>query len=237
MIRVLSTLAILAFVCFATSAQAEIIFSSRAAFEAMFPGLPTEDFEEANVAVGSAAFFNGPLSSTTNNGIFAPGDILDNLVIRDRSFNSGGMNALGAGVITGTSRMVGNDQLDTFDANTQMLFLNNSANTIGFDMFAARGSGSSTAGRMRVSVSGVTPGVGETYIVNLAQDTGAFFGIHTGNELIDQIELTYLDSPSQVEFVDNISFGVTTAVPEPSTLIALSTLGIAMLIRRRALKR
>lgn len=218
---------------FPMPSHAAVVFSSRAAFNSAFPNLPTEDFEEANVSAGSVAFFNGPLDSNTSNGVFSAGDILENLVVRDRSFNSGGMNAIGAGVISGTSKMIGNDQLDTFDANTQILFLNNSTNTFGFDMFAARTGGPSAPGRMRVSVLGVTQGVGENYIVDLAEGTGAFFGLHTGDEFVGQIELTFLDSPSQVEFVDNISFGNSAAVPEPSSLFLYSTIGISMFVRRR----
>jgi hypothetical protein len=45
-------------------------------FDAAAPGLPVEDFEDANVAAGGVVTFSDPLDSTSSNAVFAPGDVL-----------------------------------------------------------------------------------------------------------------------------------------------------------------
>jgi hypothetical protein len=60
-------------------------YGSRALFEADNPGFVIEDFEEANIGTGAAGdeMIPGPLDATSNDGVFAPGDIVAGLVINE----------------------------------------------------------------------------------------------------------------------------------------------------------
>ena len=48
----------------------------RTELESRCPGLPEEDFEEANVPPGGITGFEGPLDSTSSNAVFSSGDII-----------------------------------------------------------------------------------------------------------------------------------------------------------------
>ncbi len=56
-------------------------YSSAEAFAAACPNLPTEDFEEGNVAPGSGVGIPQPLNGSTNNDFFSTGDILPGVSI------------------------------------------------------------------------------------------------------------------------------------------------------------
>lgn len=64
------------------------IYTSRAEFDAAFPGLPSEDFEDA-ACVGIVGF-PAPLDSTTSNACFSPGNIPVGLDLRDEPLNDAG---------------------------------------------------------------------------------------------------------------------------------------------------
>ena len=58
-------------------------YTDQTAFEAAYPGLPVEDFEESPVAPGSQVIFGEPLENITNApGAFAPGDIMDDIHVK-----------------------------------------------------------------------------------------------------------------------------------------------------------
>ncbi len=56
-------------------------YSSAEAFAAACPNLPTEDFEEGNVAPGTGVGIPEPLDGSTNNDYFSAGDILPGVSI------------------------------------------------------------------------------------------------------------------------------------------------------------
>lgn len=65
----------------AASRSTLVNYASRASFDAAFSGLVEEDFEEGQVASGTTVSFAPPLNSSTNNGVFARGDIPSGLEI------------------------------------------------------------------------------------------------------------------------------------------------------------
>src|SRR5262245_24952021 len=72
------TAAVLAFLTLlATTTHAALFTTDQASFLAANPALALEDFEGANLAAGTDNAFLGPLSSTTNNAIFATGSVID----------------------------------------------------------------------------------------------------------------------------------------------------------------
>src|SRR5262249_52207360 len=118
--------------------QASLIFySTRATFDAANPGLPVETFSAARVNPGAFATVGAPISSTTNDGVFLPGDILPGLSVGS---GSGALIVLGDGTVTGTTKSVG---ATTFGANAVLSFAPG-AFAVGTDVFAASGPGQPT---------------------------------------------------------------------------------------------
>lgn len=67
----------------ATSFAVPTFYTDRPTFDASNHGLSIEDFEEGVVPVNGAVPMDAPLDSTTNNGFFAPGDILPGIRFQD----------------------------------------------------------------------------------------------------------------------------------------------------------
>src|SRR5215472_15099101 len=107
--RLLLSLAAVALLA-AGAGQAEaglIFYTARASFDAASPGLPVETFEAARVS-GSHALVNSPIDSTTNDGVFQPGDILPGLLVGNTPGSStNGLVVTGTGAVTGTTKAVG----------------------------------------------------------------------------------------------------------------------------------
>ncbi|MEM8934281.1 MAG: hypothetical protein AAGE94_24020, partial [Acidobacteriota bacterium] len=80
-------------------------FTDPVAFEAAAPGLPTEDFANANVPPGGVIGCGSPVSN--GNACFAPGGIADGLVIASSS--GADVVALGAGFFGNATPMVAAD--------------------------------------------------------------------------------------------------------------------------------
>lgn len=98
------------------------IYTSRAQFDAAFPGLTSEDFEDA-VCPGIVGF-PAPLDSTTSNACFSPGNIPAGLDIRDEPLNdAGGGSANGLAFVQAgqagalNDAMVANTFIDAFRLN------------------------------------------------------------------------------------------------------------------------
>ena len=204
-------------------AQAALIFfDNRADFEAA-SGLSgiTEDFEEANVAVGTNELTSSRLDSATNDGIFSFGDIADGLAILSSDDSS--VAVLGAGIL-GPTKMVGSGNLDA----STVLLLNPAVLAIGFDVFLV--------GPANIAVSvfdenGLS--LGSTTVPGLGNATPNFLGIIS--DMSGIARLTIDDLKIGGEIVDNVTFGnpVATQLPEPGSLalfgLGLLGLGIARL--------
>ena len=73
----------LVFVSTSTVAGTVGVYTDEAVFNAAWPGLEVETFEEAMVANGQVLECSSPLSSSTNDACFQPGDIIDGVSIGD----------------------------------------------------------------------------------------------------------------------------------------------------------
>jgi len=201
------------------------MYADRGTFDAAFPGLPVEDFEEGVIADGGVAGFPMPLDASTSNAIFSPGDILPGLQITA----TGGTAAqelviLGTGFNGNPSKQViANTFVEASIVNfspgvgaTGMDLLSHfAADTLTVDIYGAGGLIES------VNASGT--------------NAGSFFGVSNCPEPITQI---VINSPTnQAEGADNIAFG--TGAPTTGTmgmilLVAILALGsMGILYRRR----
>ncbi len=195
--------ALVALVAFGTApVQAQVNFyDSRAAFEADFPGLAVEDFEEANFPAGPVSTCDAVINSASNDDCFDPGDIIPGVDFT--SAPPSNMVALQAGLIGGgqTSSVIGPN---TFDDTFVIEFTGN-AFAAGMTVF------SNVTGPISVEVFN-TGGVqiGSTSIANVS-NVGTFFGFESAvavgsftlsggagvGELID--DFSFSESPIPVE--------------------------------------
>ena len=217
-----------------TDANAALItFDTRTAFNLASPGLPLEDFEEANVAPGGVELFIGPLSSSTNNAVFSTGEILAGLTVESafdptvQSVPNPELVAVGGGFIA-----IGNPSIavgpNALASNSNLLFTNASA--VGFDLFTNR-PGSPVA---FVSLFGVGDALLGSFCVLVSRASPAFFGAIDTENLITRINVDMAPAGSG-EVFDNIAFGA--PVPEPGTLLLIGSGLLAVVARRRLQKR
>jgi hypothetical protein len=215
----------------AVSAKAQLtLFTDRASFNAACPGLPVEDFEKADQLGGVDTAVDGPLDKFTDDGIFAPGDILDGLRLQERPAR--GPGGLGLAV-TGdgfnglhTRKVFTNFFGDTLDID----FYNDNVFCTGMDISSVE-----DASSIMVSVYGSGDLLLATTTLSAPNfGDGAFFGV-LSDSLITRIDLA--SSSDQAEGVDNIAFGTPASVPEPSALALFGVSILGMLVysgRRRS---
>lgn len=224
----------------ASHAQAGfIVYSSQSAFEAAAQGLATQDFSSAQVSDGSAAFVTGPLTSSTDNVVFSPGDIDPGLVIASSgSSQTGGNNLYVAGVGT-----VGNDVPSVYtngsDATMSLTF-SPQVDAVGLTLLGfTNNSGPRTFNLSLLGSMSSSPQVFSTGPLP-ESGSGSFLGfIGTGGEQVQVI--SFQPSPGANIGVTSLQFGNPTMVtPEPMSLVLMSTsipFGLAGWLRRRRVVR
>jgi PEP-CTERM motif len=202
-----------------------ITYANRSAFNAAAPGAPVEGFQGANTSATSG--FTGPLSSTSNNGVFSPGAILPGITI---STNSNDMFLAGPGQSSNPTLAVGSNFPPTDALNLQFA---PGVTAVAFDLFQNFGGGAQS-------------GSPQTYTVSLFDSSNASLGVFTttvpsgGAGFFGATSTTAIGSVSILgpqgafEVIDNIAFGRAAAVPEPATLVVFGTLALgAFGVRRR----
>ena len=215
--------AMLALVMPAFASAATTLYGTRALFNAANPGVPTETFEAANVAAGSATSYSGTLSSATNNSVFATGSVRPGFLLTTTT---------AAGVLQPTGDIyVGNGfggnptkgvSSNLFSDNLNLGFAP-SITAFGIDLEGFGGVNGPWVVNLRSGASTIAT-------FNLA--TGGFFGV-TSTIAFDSV---YLDKPDTGGVLDNLSFGVAASVPEPASW-ALMIVGFGMVgasVRRRS---
>jgi len=215
MARTKSTyLALLTLLAFGNSAVAGlIVYDDRALFEADNAGLANEDFENANLASGTATAFAGTLNSLTNNSIFAAGSVIDGFsLVPEVGFVYVG-NDFGGVPTVGVSS-------DSFAADINILF-DPDVTAVGLDLF---GFADNFVVTWTVTFNdNVT--IGSTIVT-----TPGFFGVFTSSGMISSL---FLDKPDSGGVIDNLTFGTPTVVPEPGTLALLGIGLFGMGLARR----
>lgn len=208
------------------------IYTSRTNFDAAAPALVTEDFEEFLIPPNAFIGPTGPLDATTSFiGLISPGDILGRLSLADvqPGPDANDMIAAGAGLVPTSTKMVGTNREP--DDDRLQIEIAGGVTSIGFDVFSVSAVGQLKAELVSIelfSTSNVSLGVFNAATIS----TGSvFFGAISNMDLIGRLTI-YAPRPdsqpptSHAEFVDNISFDAVAAVPEPSTIVAWSLLGV-----------
>jgi hypothetical protein len=216
----------------AVPARADLFtFTTRAAFNAAAPGLPTETFEAGLVGAGGITACNGPLSSASGSGCFNNGALLPGVTLNSSPNVNSNMVVLGAnfGGLGNTSKVVG----PNFFADTLNLTFSD-ANAVGLDFFPGP-----TAGNVLFSLFSPTNVSLGTFTLSGAVGS-SFFGVISDSALIGRINIAS-QAAIPGELVDNLAFGRTSvsAVPEPASAALLLTLLLpgACLLRRHAARR
>lgn len=99
-----------------------IFYGDRATFDAVFPGLPVEDFEAGLWGDGQTIGCPAPFNAATNNACFAPGGILPGISFQDNPLNDAGggspigLAGVGDGIYGAVSKsIVANTASDSFE--------------------------------------------------------------------------------------------------------------------------
>ena len=208
----------LTFGAFVPGVSAQLVtYSDRGAFEADFPGLPVEDFEEGHLGASSQVIFLSPLNSSTNNGVFSPGDIIDGLQVQAPS-----RLTLWAPGATFSSKYLSKwsdcDYLElTFPGVTSYavgigLAVENSSGTLCVSVY---GPGDVLLGQFQPTV-GSGPGFG-------------FFGVRSDTDPITRIRMSAPDCSNcgNYEWLDSVTFST---APYRERIPTNSRLGLVLFI-------
>jgi hypothetical protein len=174
------------------------VITSRADFDAAFPNLVRENFNDSLAPDGAFAACDAPISSAADNGCFAASALPDGVTFRDDPAEPGGTGlvALGTNFDGNTS-----DQLtsDTFTDGFVMEFTTPTpVNTFGADLVSHFAD--DTCAVTVTFVDASTP----LATTAPCTRTGTFFGLHLQRAIAS---VTLLGSATNAEGVDNLRFG------------------------------
>jgi hypothetical protein len=168
-------------------------YEDRATFDEAFPGLPVEDFEEANVNERQILPCAHPLNENSDNDCFSPGDILPGINIMASNDQFGfELAVIGQGYFLNPSKNVA----VTVFSDAQILEFPGGALSVGMDLHVYH-----TDENLLIEIHGNSGPLGSTQA--MANSQGRFWGV-SSDEAITMI--TILSLTNQAEAVDNISF-------------------------------
>ena len=178
-------------------------YNDRATFDADFPDLPLEDFEEGNVSAGGVRGCSKPVDENTNNRCFVPGDIEPGVSFTTPS--GSGIVLHGAGFGGATSKnIVANRATDPFIID----FTAEDVTAVGMDITAYFNGDP----HVQIDIFGANGLLGTTTAAG-TPESGSFWGV-SSDEVITQIVLT--SNIGKGEGVDNIAFGPGNKAPDCS---------------------
>ncbi len=204
-----------------------------------------ENFEDASVKRNSTKVFDGPINSLTNNSVFEPGDILENIEIRTlertsfSNFDTSQFVALGRGVADLRTKFVAVNQSE-IGIDKISLYFKNPQTDFGFRVYSIDlRSNTFLIASLMLDVysdaSDENSRIGGAIFNIESPGIMSFAGISSEIPFnrIDLVALTAYASPviDNLAFpvIDKLAFRGAEPVPEPSTQPLLSS-GIAGLI-------
>ena len=181
----------------ATMAAATVsYYTDQAIFEGLYPGLTTEDYSGTLIASNSIQSDFGPLNSTTNNLLFAPGAIVDGF-----SFDNldSGDNVILTPPFAGvTSVTVGPN---AFSHSSEYSF-SVPVNAFGIEIVMPM-----TAGSVAIEVFGASGSLGT--ITSRGDLPGIFWGVYSDEEII---KIEFIEPVDNGELFANAQFGAVLAL-------------------------
>jgi hypothetical protein len=204
--------------CATPSAEAALVFfADEGAFNAAAPGLAVQTFSAAAVVNGDAIFTDNPLNSSTNDGIFASGDILAGLSISATISTGGDLTVTGVNFAGLANKAVFANQ------GTLDLSFSPGVQAAGLGLLSLPASSDFTLSFFDAS----DLLLGTTTVLGIPNTGGGlFFGVVSSGDQIARINLS--SNTVQNEGVDLVRFG-TAALPEPGSGILL-LIGVAGLV-------
>ncbi len=219
---------------FSNTASSYQLFYNESDFMSAAPYVAVETFEEAipefTAAGADQARVTGTLDANTDNGVFSPGDILPGLAVTGVIFHG---RTTSLTIFTGTDFFAMNGDtavIPSNDAYAIQVDFNPTVTAVGLNLIFETPSqdnagitffdenGDIVLGELEITdwtYLGVIAEAGDASISRLLFDNP--FGINTG----------------RFEAIDNVAFGNSTSVPEPSTLL-MSLLGLGLLWRKES---
>lgn len=204
----------------AAMAVAMQTFTDRAAFTALFPGLPVEDFEEGNAAAGAFLVCDAPLGAAGSVPCgFAAGEILTGVSFQDNPGpDAGSLVLLGPGTsLNPTQALVANTFADAFD-----VVFNPPVSAAGMDLHSTAAPGVGDPDTVTIQVYDGAGTLIGTFPSVAASGPGSFWGIASPTP-IGRVSL--LSTNNRAEGVDNVAFGAAAF----SGIPALGKSGLAVL--------
>ena len=177
-------------------------YASQAAFDSAEPGLPVQSFDSAHFNPPYALIANH-LNADTNDGVFAPGDILPNLDIYTKRPGSPS-NALivyGGGPVDTVS--VGNN----WYGDTLILSFPSAVTAVGETVFGATSGGPSFAGKIHEDVFSGSKRLGG---MTFREQTGGsvYIGVAAPRATpITQVRITWQCCNDATTYVSSLAFG------------------------------
>jgi hypothetical protein len=206
-----------------------LFFTNEASFDAATISLSTQTFAAANIAAGSFVPVDSPLNSATNDGVFAPGNILAGLTISSPPQpDEPSLTIVGINGSSNANKMVSITQGDS----PLSLGFAPSVTAASANLFSLLDLSSPSVSVSVYSPTSMLLGTGSA--PNLpASGSGKFFGVIATNG--DTIGLITF-GPFVGHFgIDRVQFGTaaSSAVPEPSSMALIGIAGLLVLSFQR----
>lgn len=191
------------------------IFTSRALFQASFPGLPLENFEDGNAPGGGFLTCNSPLSSAGDPACgFNPGDILTGITFQDNPGPDGpDLILLGAGTSLNPSQaLIANTFADAFD-----IVFDPPVIAAGMDLISTPAPGSGPPDIVGIMLFDANDVLFDTDPDAAASGPGNFWGFSSSTPIG---RISILSINNQAEGVDNLEFSGQAALVASDQLFA-----------------
>ena len=196
-------LGFMVFISTAADATTLTFYNDRATFDADFPDLPLEDFEEGTLPNARVRGCSRPVDENTDNRCFVPGDIEPGVSFTTPT--SSGIALYGAGFGGATSKnIIANRAKDFLIID----FTAGDVTAVGMDITAYFDGDPN----VQIDIFGANGLLGTTTAADTTA-SGSFWGV-SSDEVITQIVLT--SNLGKSEGVDNIAFGPDNKAPDCS---------------------